>query len=73
MSLDGGVITLCSSEPLTKHGVVASESLIASLRDMSVGANAQKLYEIGRAFARTQVHATHFPQAFDPGDKLRVQ
>jgi len=37
-----------------------------SLRDMSVGKNAKRLYALGAAFAKRQVDSRHFPAAFDP-------
>ena len=51
---------------LAQHGIDVSESELASLRDMSVGANAQRLHAIGTAFARAQVEASHFRPTFDP-------
>ena len=53
-------------EELEKAGIAATESELKSLRDMSAGANAQRLYEIGQAFAMEQVVSSHFPSAFDP-------
>jgi uncharacterized protein len=47
-------------------GVDVDERALVSLRDMSVGSNSQRLYEIGAAFAAQQVDRSHFPTAFNP-------
>jgi patatin-like phospholipase/acyl hydrolase len=47
-------------------GVNVSDRELVSLRDMSVGANAPRLYEIGAAFAQRQVDPQHFSPMFDP-------
>lgn len=41
-----------------------SEEEVASLRDMAVGKNAQRLYEIGQLVAKEQVDPRHFPDSF---------
>lgn len=48
-------------EPLAKVGVTVTPAELASLRDMSAGANATRLYDIGKAFAAAQVDRQHFP------------
>jgi patatin-like phospholipase/acyl hydrolase len=52
-------------EPLAAVGLKASERELASLRDMSAGTNANRLYEIGKAFAKQQFDPKHLPPAFD--------
>ena len=52
--------------PLAKVGIQVTEVELKSLRDMSVGANANRLYDIGAAYAKQQFDASHLPAAFDP-------
>jgi uncharacterized protein len=52
-------------EALAAVGHQVSERDLASLRDMSVGANASRLYEIGRAFAKQQFDSEHLSSVFD--------
>lgn len=52
-------------EPLAAVGFQLSERELVSLRDMSAGANANRLHEIGRAFAKQQFDARHLPTSFD--------
>jgi uncharacterized protein len=53
-------------DPLAQLGIEVTEKELASLRDMSVGTNAEQLYKIGAAFAKQTFDAAHLPQAFDP-------
>lgn len=53
-------------EPLAAVGITATEPELASLRDMAVGRNVDKLYKIGVAFAAQQFSAAHLPAVFDP-------
>jgi predicted acylesterase/phospholipase RssA len=57
---------LLEREALAEIGITADERDLASLRDMSAGANAQRLYDIGAAFAKRQVDGDHFLSIFDP-------
>lgn len=56
---------LLEREALAKVGVQVSERELVSLRDLSAAKNANRLYEIGQAFAKQQFDAGHLPIAFD--------
>jgi hypothetical protein len=51
---------------LRAAGIEATEKELRSLRDMSAGANADRLYEIGKACAKLHCRRDHFPAGFDP-------
>lgn len=51
---------------LSQVGVEVKPAELLRLRDMSVGSNAQALYEIGAAFAARQCKFEHFAPVFDP-------
>ncbi len=56
-----------SQEAFAKHGLQTSDGELASLREMSIGTNAKRLYEIGKKFAKDDVKSEHFPAVFNPG------
>lgn len=58
--------SVLEEDALAEVGQKVDSRDLASLRDMSAGANARRHYEIGAAFARAQCDASHFPGAFDP-------
>ena len=57
--------SILEREKLEQVGQSVRDNELSSLRDMSVGRNARRHYEIGAAFAATQVKADHFPAVFD--------
>ena len=57
-------------EELAAVGQAVTEQELPSLRDMAVGSNARRLYEIGVACAKQQCDGNHFPQVFDPSPVL---
>jgi len=53
-------------EELRAASIETTEKELRSLRDMSAGANARRLYEIGKACAKQHCRRDHFPAGFDP-------